>query len=105
MSGRSLQTSFIEGEGGYSGEHQSLLRKTLERLNTEQGIRKNGGKKSQVFLFGLPGYEMMLDDEKYKQNKKNAMLHTALWKHLKGDQEMKTVVKKEVSEAIRSDQI
>jgi len=48
---------------------------------------------------------MMLDDEKYKQNKKNAMLHTALWKHLKGDQEMKTVVKKEVSEAIRSDQI
>ena len=61
--------------------------RTLERLGVEEQSRRGMRREEDLFLFGLPGYEMMMDDDRFRQNHKNMQLEESL-KQLLGDEVM-----------------
>lgn len=64
-------------------EHEALLRRTYIRLRQEESIPRREVDPEGTFLIGMPGYEMLMNDEAFEQNKKNMMLNDALRNCLK----------------------
>ncbi len=48
------------------------------KIQSEETLRRRERGANEVFLIGMPGYEMMMSDEVFDSNKKNSMLTQGL---------------------------
>lgn len=48
------------------------------KIQAEESLRRRERGDHDVFLIGMPGYEMMLSDEVFDSNKKNSVLTQGL---------------------------
>jgi len=51
-----------------------VLKRVLAKIQVEETLRRGEEAPSDVFLIGMPGYEIMMNDQAFDQNKKNITL-------------------------------
>lgn len=54
--------------------HERVLKRVLAKIQVEETLRRGEDAPSDVFLIGMPGYEIMMNDQAFDQNKKNITL-------------------------------
>lgn len=64
-------------------EHEKVLKRILQKIRSEETLRRREESANEVFLIGMPGYEIMLNDQVFDQNKRNMILTESLHHCLK----------------------
>jgi hypothetical protein len=64
-------------------KHEIVIKKVLEKIRTEETLRPRDESINDVYMIGMPGYEIMLNEQAFDQNKRNLLLTEGLHDCLK----------------------